>query len=165
MHKTAFMGVGKAACRLDGNVQNSLLHFLLCSLIKRPVTDSVLQAPVVHPLRKDRRHSSDLSHIIAGDNVGVQAEIDPVFAFGNKLLFPLLTAFGKKTRLRAFHRQINIPAFMVNSPHAAHTAVNRIVEDFIGIKNRISLPNFLIGDRFRFLPFFSAFSYFLYHCL
>ena len=145
------MGIGKTVCRPDGDVQYSLLYFLRCSFIKSPVADSVLQASVFHPFGKDRRYASDLTYVVAGDNIRVQTKIDPVFAFCNELLFSFFTAFGEIARLRAFHSQVCIPVLMVPLPHAAHPSVDSIGSNRIGFKNHISLPDFLIADGFRLL--------------
>ena len=143
------MGIGKASCCLDNDVKNSLLYLFLGTFIKRPILNAVLQAAVVHPFGKDRRHTADITHIVAGDDIWMQAEVDPVLALFDEFLFPPIAAFGKESWLWALHRQINIPALMMNTPHTAHATMDRLIQNGIGFKDLISFLYLFIGDGFR----------------
>ena len=147
MDEIILMGILKPSRRLNGNVQDPLLYLFLRPLIQGSVADAVFEAAAIHPFREDRRNASDIANIVTVDDIRMQAQIDPVLAFLDEFLFALPAPFREKLRLGALHGKIGVPRLMVHSPHAAHTAVDRIRDNFIRTKYLVALPYLLIGDR------------------
>ena len=145
------VGIRQPARRLDRDAQDALLHSCRFALIERPVVHAVPQAAAVHPFRKDGRHTAYLTHVVAGYDVGMQTQVDPVLALPEERLFALLTPFSKVTRLRPLHSQIGIPVLMMYFPYAAHAAVNSIRDHPVGLEQSIAHHDLFIGDRPRLL--------------
>ena len=144
--------IAEASRRLDRHVQNAQLHLFFRAFIQRAVADPALEISPVHPLREDRRHTPDLSHIITGDDVGMQAQVDPVLALSDKYLLSALARLSEKDRLRTFHSQFCVPALMVYFPHVAHPARDRIRAHDIRIQKLFAAVDPFVGDRRLLLP-------------
>ena len=146
MDQFVVMRVMEAARELNGDIKQALLHFFRGPLIEGPVLDMLLQVTVFHPLREDGGHAADLSDVVAGYNVGMQAEIDPGIAFMDEIVFAGLAGFRKILRLGALHSQICVPAVVVHFPHAAHPAGEGIGDHDVGVQKGGVLPDHFGGD-------------------
>ena len=113
------MGKMQTTRKLDRNIQQTLLNLPGASFIKGAVFYMALQAPLVHPLRKNSGHALNFTHIVAGDNIRVQAKVHPISAFCGEIVFLLFSP--KSLRLGPFHRQVHIPAGMMHTPYGAHS--------------------------------------------
>ena len=146
VNQAVVMGVVQSPGALHCNIQQPLLHFPFASAVQHSVPDAACQVAVLHPFGKNRRHPADLADIVAGNDIRVQAEIDPVFTFVNELfLFPV-PSLGEEPRLRAFHGQVCTPAFVAHAPHAAHAAVDGVAFHPVGFKENIARGNLLVGN-------------------
>ena len=143
------MGVSEPARRLYRDIKDPKADPPFRPHVERAVTDPVFETAVLHPLRKDRRDTADLTHVIARDNIRVQAEIDPVLAFCDELRFPTVAPLGKEPRLRAFHRQLHIPAPVMDAPDTSHAPVHSFARHDICIQNRNAFSDLLIRDALR----------------
>ena len=136
MYKVIFMSVMKSAGELDSDIQKSFLNFFLCTFVKSAVLYMAFQASVFHPLRKDCRHFLDLTHVVAGDNIGVKTEIDPMSAFRSKIVFLLRRLKG--FRFRSLHSQIHIPSGVTDAPYRAHSPANSFGLHAISIQDHVA---------------------------
>ena len=122
MQQAVSVRIHEAVRGLDRNVHNPLLHCICCTFIQRPIHNPVPKTSTVHPFRENRRNTADIPDIIAGDDAGMQTQVDPVLTFPDEVLLALPASFRKKSGLRALHGQIYVPAFMMDTPHTAHAS-------------------------------------------
>ena len=140
------MGIVEPAGGLNRNVQNPLLNFLGRAVVELAVMDPVAKAAAVHPFGKDRGHAADVADIVAGDDIGIETEVDPVDTLLDEVFFAGFSGFGKKSRLRALHSKICTPGHVVDAPNAAHSAADGIGHDFVGVLDQFALFNYFVGD-------------------
>ena len=144
MDQIVLMRILQSVCRLDRNIQDPLLHLFFASFVQRSVFHAVTKAAVFHPFRKNCRNAADFTDIVAGYNVGVQTEVDPVVALFDKLFFRSVAALGKESGMRPLHGQIRVPAVVMYAPYTSHAAGNRIGRNLVCVENGVSVPNHLI---------------------
>src|SRR5580692_10256532 len=120
MDQTALMRVVQTPRKLDRDVEHARQRLLRASLVEPSIPNPLLQRAAAGILRKDPRNSAQPSHIVAADDVWMQPEVNPRFAFPFKVLGAAYPAKG--LRLRAFHRQIHIPSPMPHPVNPAHSA-------------------------------------------
>ena len=150
VNQAVLMGILQAFRGLDRDGQDPLPDFPVASRIQGAVLDPVAEASVVHPLGEDGRDAADFTHVVAGHNVRMQAEADPVFALFHKLFFPGPAALGKELRLRPLHGQVRIPAGVMNAPDAAHASDNRVRYHPVGFQDPVAFPDLFVGNGVRF---------------
>ena len=150
MYQPFFMRVCKTLCKLDCNMQQPFLLLCFRSGVYFFILYPVLQAAALHPFGKDRRYSSDFPDIVTGHNVRVQAQSDPGLTLQDEIFLLFYAAFFKEFRLRPFHGKLNALLLMIHTPHASHTAFDRIGCHSVGSKKNIILQNALIRDNIFF---------------
>ena len=143
MDKLVVMGVLQAAGKLDGNIKQTLLYLVFPALIQRPVSDVVLEVAVLHPLGEDRRDPVNLPHIVAGHDIGMQSQVDPVPAFFLKAAFLVLRPEGLV--FRSLHGQVCVPSCVVHTPYCPHAPANGLGFHMIRIHDHIA--GMIVCDR------------------
>ena len=136
MDQVVVVRVMEPARKLNGDIQQALLHFFRGPLIEGPVFDVPFQIAVLHPLREDGGHAANFPDVVTGNDVGMQAEIDPGIALMDEIVLAGLAGFRKILRLGALHSQIRVPAVVVHFPHASHAACESIGDHDVSVQNR-----------------------------
>ena len=138
------MSVMQSPCKLDRDIEQSLLYCLIRSAVQRLILDPALQAPVFHPFRKDSRHSSDFADIKTGDNIRVQSQIDPVLTLADEVFLAPLAALCEVLRQRTLHRKVHIPSVVMHFPDTSHAALYRVRDHIVNSRNGNSFCDGLI---------------------
>ena len=140
------MGIVEPAGGLNRDVEDALLNLIGRAAVERTVADPVAKAAAVHPFGKDLGHTADVADIVAGDDVGVEAEMDPVDTLFDEVFFAGFSGLGKKSRLRAFHGKVSTPGHVMDAPNAAHSTADGIAHDFVGILDQFAFLDYFVGD-------------------
>ncbi len=125
---------------LDGDVEDGL------DGVEAPRADGVVEAPAVHVLREDEREPVHPAHVVTGDDVGVQAEVDP----GLRLALEELGAAGglEDRGEGGLDGEVEAPAAVTDAVHAAHAALAEDARHLVEAEDHVArLPRHAMAGR------------------
>ena len=136
MDQLFLMRIVQAPCKLNGDVQHSLERLGMPARIEPPVINPVFETAAFDVLSKDPRDTAERTYVVATDDMRMQAEVDPGFAFPGESL-PLRVCLKPGGQWR-FDRQVHAPATVVDAIDQPHPAAFVNVIDLIQVEDDVA---------------------------
>ncbi len=134
------MRVMEAPRELDRDVEDGLRG------VEAPGACGVVQAAAVHVLREDERDRGDAAHVVAGDHVRVQAEVDPRLGLALEEVGSPRGVQGRGER--RLDGEVEVPAAVPHAVDAAHAALPEDALDLVETQHHLArLPGDAAGGR------------------
>ena len=130
VHQSFFVRIRQPPGKLDGNIQDTLQRFSTPALIESAAIDPILQAAAIDQFCKGMGEIVNRAHVIAGNDVRVQTQVDPFFSFVGE--------DGLISRIqfqRALNGKIDVPGFVMDTINIPKAAASQLLPDLVRIQN------------------------------
>ena len=132
VHEPLLVRVVEAPGELHGHVQDSIER------AQPLLADPVVQAAAVHVLDEQPRRAFDAAHVVAIDDVGVQAEPHPRLRLALEGFGPPRGSEGG--RQRRLDGQVHVPAPVADAVDAAHASLAEDGRDLVQAEDEVADP-------------------------
>jgi hypothetical protein len=142
MDESSLMDVLQPPGKLYRHIQNTLQGFSLIASVQPSVFNPVFQTAALDVLSE---HAGDIPHaanIVAGDDVRVQAQVQPGLRLAEKVL-PCCQPIVQRFRQRRFDRQVHVPVAVMDTVDCCQPPAPHFPLDLVQIQDYITLLPFL----------------------